>query len=122
MARVIARMAAEARSILRCPPHPLAPTGPTLNPALVSASGIGYGILAGVIGTHKFVYDVWGDTVNTASRMESHGKPDEIHVSPTTFRHLRNDYTFSPRGPVDIKGKGMMETYFLRGRRAKEGA
>jgi class 3 adenylate cyclase/CheY-like chemotaxis protein len=79
-------------------------------------------VVAGVIGTHKFVYDVWGDTVNTASRMESHGAADEIHVSPTAYRHLRNDYTFSPRGPIDIKGKGMMETYFLRGRRAKEGA
>jgi adenylate cyclase len=75
-------------------------------------------VVAGVIGTHKFVYDAWGDAVNTASRMESHGKAGEIHVSPMTFRLLRNDYTFSPRGPVEIKGKGMMETYFLRGAKA----
>lgn len=79
-------------------------------------------VVAGVIGTHKFVYDAWGDAVNTASRMESHGKAGEIHVSPMTFRLLRNDYVFSPRGPVEIKGKGTMETYFLRGARAPKPA
>jgi len=79
-------------------------------------------VVAGVIGTHKFVYDAWGDAVNTASRMESHGKAGEIHVSPMTFRLLRNDYVFSPRGPVEIKGKGTMETYFLRGAKAPKPA
>lgn len=75
-------------------------------------------VVAGVIGTHKFVYDAWGDTVNTASRMESQGLPNEIHVSAATYRALRNEYVFSPRGALDIRGKGAMETYFLRGRRA----
>jgi len=75
-------------------------------------------VVAGIIGTHKFVYDAWGDTVNTASRMESQGAANEIHVSAATYRSLRDDYVFSPRGAMDIRGKGSMETYFLRARRA----
>jgi len=73
-------------------------------------------IVAGVIGTHKFVYDVWGDTVNTASRMESFGASGRIHVSAETYDVLRHDFEFEPRGPLEIKGKGAMETYFLMGR------
>ena len=73
-------------------------------------------VVAGVIGTHKFIYDVWGDTVNTASRMESFGAPGRIHVSGETYGVLRHDFEFEPRGPLEIKGKGAMETYFLLGR------
>jgi adenylate cyclase len=73
-------------------------------------------VVAGVIGTHKFIYDVWGDTVNTASRMESFGAPGRIHVSAETYDVLRHDFKFEPRGPLEIKGKGAMETYFLMGR------
>src|SRR5215472_2103346 len=73
-------------------------------------------VVAGVIGTHKFIYDVWGDTVNTASRMESFGAPGRIHVSAETYDVLRHDFEFEPRGPLEIKGKGAMETYFLMGR------
>src|SRR5262252_5778402 len=72
-------------------------------------------VVAGVIGTHKFVYDVWGDTVNTASRMESHSLPGRIHVSATTRQALQNHFTFEPRGSLEIKGKGLMETFFLAG-------
>lgn len=70
-------------------------------------------IVAGVLGTHKFVYDVWGDTVNTASRMESHSLPGRIQVSAATRIALGERFTFEPRGTMEIKGKGMMETYFL---------
>ncbi|MCB9755080.1 MAG: hypothetical protein H6713_34520 [Myxococcales bacterium] len=75
-------------------------------------------VVAGVIGTDKFTYDLWGDTVNTASRMESHGVPGRIQVSDATYELLKDDYAFEPRGTIRVKGKGTMETYFLLGRRA----
>ena len=71
-------------------------------------------VVAGVIGFRKFAYDVWGDTVNTASRMESHGLPGEIHVSEATYRMIRDLYRFEPRGTIEIKGKGPMSTYLLK--------
>jgi class 3 adenylate cyclase/CheY-like chemotaxis protein len=70
-------------------------------------------IVAGVIGTHKFAYDVWGDSVNTASRMESHSVTGRIHVSGDTRRALDGRFRFEPRGQIEVKGKGLMETYFL---------
>ena len=73
-------------------------------------------IVAGVIGTHKFVYDVWGDTVNTASRMESHSLPGRIQLSAATRALLDDGFSFEGRGIIEVKGKGMMETYFLNGR------
>jgi class 3 adenylate cyclase len=76
--------------------------------------GINVGpVVAGVIGVTKFIYDVWGDTVNTASRMESHGMPDRIHVTRAVHDRLLGRYAFEPRGIIDIKGKGPMETFFL---------
>jgi adenylate cyclase len=69
--------------------------------------------VAGIIGKNKFIYDVWGDTVNTASRMESHGEPDRIHLSASTYLRIRDAYECEARGPLSIKGKGLMETYFL---------
>ncbi len=74
-------------------------------------------VVAGVIGTHKFVYDIWGDTVNIASRMESHGMRGRIHVSADTHRHLEEHFRLEPRGVVEIKGKDPMETFLLIGRR-----
>jgi class 3 adenylate cyclase len=74
--------------------------------------------VAGVIGIKKFIYDVWGDTVNTASRLESHGVPGRIQVSRPTYERLRDRYEFEPRGEVDLKGKGRVETWLVVGRSA----
>lgn len=71
-------------------------------------------VVAGVIGRRKFSYDLWGDAVNTASRMESHGMPGEITVSPRTYELVRGEFNGVEREPVQIKGKGAMTTYFLR--------
>ena len=73
------------------------------------------GVIAGVIGIRKFSYDVWGDTVNTASRLESHGAPGRIHTSDTAFHRLSPRFVFESRGVVELKGRGPMNTYFLNG-------
>ncbi|MGK7922646.1 MAG: adenylate/guanylate cyclase domain-containing protein [Trichodesmium sp.] len=73
-------------------------------------------IIAGVIGRKKFIYDLWGDAVNTASRMESHGIPDTIQVTELTYNYLKGKYRLNPRGTILIKGKGEMKTFFLVGR------
>jgi class 3 adenylate cyclase len=72
-------------------------------------------VVAGVIGRRKFIYDLWGDTVNTASRMESHGVPGSIQVTEAVFRLLRGRYRLEARGTIDVKGKGPMPTWLLVG-------
>jgi adenylate cyclase len=78
-------------------------------------------VVAGVIGKRKFSYDLYGDAVNVAARMESQGIPDEIQVSEQVYQELRNRYLLEPRGPVDIKGKGVMNTYLLKGAGPRSG-
>ena len=74
-------------------------------------------VIAGVIGIKKFIYDLWGDAVNVASRMESHGKPGYIQVTDATYLKLQNKYLLEPRGTIEVKGRGEMMTYWLLGRR-----
>jgi len=71
--------------------------------------------VAGVIGRSKFQYDIWGDMVNIASRMESHGVSGKIQVTETTYELLRDAFVLTPRGVIDVKGKGRMSTWFLEG-------
>jgi adenylate cyclase len=94
-----------------------ATTGPDGRP-LRMRIGIDTGpVVAGVIGRTKFSYDLWGDTVNTADRMQAYGVPDRIQVTENVYLRLRDKYDLEERGVVRIKGKGRMRTYFLQGRK-----
>ena len=74
-------------------------------------------VVGAVIGIKKFAYDVWGDAVNIASRMESHGQPGHIHVTAATYERLKDKYKLESRGAIAVKGKGEMTTYWLLGRK-----
>lgn len=69
--------------------------------------------VAGIIGHKKFAYDIWGDAVNTASRMESSGEPMKLHCSQESYEFVRDDFVCQPRGKITVKGKGEMQTYFV---------
>ena len=78
-------------------------------------------VIAGVIGSKRFLYDLWGDAVNTASRMESHSTPGEIQITRATYELLKDEFVCRPRGAIEVKGKGRMETWYLVGRRSDDG-
>jgi adenylate cyclase len=79
-------------------------------------------VVAGVIGRKRFLYDLWGDAVNTASRMESHGTSGRIQITRATKELLEAEFVCEPRGTIMLKGKGEMETWYLVGRRVNPAA
>lgn len=95
------------------------PSGATAGPERIEFRfGINSGpLVAGVIGNTKFQYDIWGDTVNTASRMESHGVPGKIQITAATYDLIKNDFVCTSRGPITIKGKASMSTWYLESAR-----
>jgi class 3 adenylate cyclase len=110
-AQAIAKMALEILPIIDAFS---APGGESLQLRIGIASG---SAVAGVIGRKKFAYDLWGDTVNTASRMESHGEPGKIQVNENTYQRLKDEFEFIERGLVEVKGKGQIPTWYLVGHR-----
>jgi adenylate cyclase len=78
-------------------------------------------LIAGVIGSKRFLYDLWGDAVNTASRMESQGTPGEIQITGATYELLKAEFVCERRGTIEVKGKGQMETWYLVGPRSDDG-
>jgi guanylate cyclase len=74
-------------------------------------------VVAGVIGRKRFLYDLWGDAVNTAGRMQTEGTPGRIQITRATYELLKDEFVCEPRGTVPVKGKGDMETWYLVGKR-----
>jgi guanylate cyclase len=70
-------------------------------------------VIAGVIGSKRFLYDLWGDAVNTASRMESNGTPGQIQITRATYELVKDAFVCEERGTIQVKGKGEMETWYL---------
>jgi class 3 adenylate cyclase len=70
-------------------------------------------VVAGIVGVKKFAYDIWGDTVNTAARMEQHSEPGRLNISEATCVQVKHDFTLSYRGELEVKHKGRMRMYFV---------
>jgi guanylate cyclase len=96
----------------------VAANGPMGNRGLELRIGINSGpVVAGVIGRKRFLYDLWGDAVNVADRMQTHGTPGRIQVTRSTYELLEDEFVLEPRGTIEVRGKGQMETWYLVGPR-----
>jgi guanylate cyclase len=112
-AQALARMALEMNEYMASRP-------PIGNQRMDFRIGINSGaVIGGVIGIKKFHYDVWGDSVNIASRMESQGVPGKIQIAPGTYELIQGEFICEPHGSIEVKGKGLMETWFLQGLKAE---
>ncbi|MDX2097478.1 MAG: adenylate/guanylate cyclase domain-containing protein [Leptolyngbyaceae cyanobacterium bins.59] len=109
-AQSIAQMALEMQQVIQQFPHPVSGEPFQLRIGINSGS-----VTAGVIGIKKFIYDLWGDTVNIASRMEATGEAGKIQVTASTYERIKHRFQLKPRGKIYIKGKGEMVTYWLVG-------
>ena len=110
-AQVLAGLALELNDYLDAYP-------PVRDRRMTFRIGINSGpLIAGIIGRKKFSYDVWGDTVNTASRMESHGEPGKIQIAAATSELIKDEFICESRGQIDVKGKGLMDTWYLLGKK-----
>jgi guanylate cyclase len=114
-AQALANMALEMRAFVKTSP---VCTSRQLNFRIGINSGP---VVAGVIGRKKFIYDLWGDAVNTASRMESHGTPGSIQITGATYELVKDEFVCELRGLIPVKGKGEMETWYLIDRTKKVG-
>jgi len=70
-------------------------------------------VIAGIVGVKKFAYDIWGDTVNTAARMEQNSEPGRVNISEATYQLIKESFSFEYRGKIETKGKGAMDMYFV---------
>ena len=110
-ARALAQLALDMLEVVQ-PGGPMGDTGLELRIGLNSGP-----VVAGVIGRKRFLYDLWGDAVNVAGRMQSHGTRGRIQVTRATYELLKDDFLLEPRGTIEVRGKGEMETWYLVGRR-----